>query len=48
MMVWLMFAHLFDPPKAAAVEHVMKQKRIGAEADRLAGAHAGPPDGEGR
>lgn len=45
MMVWLLFAHLFDPPKAAAIEHLEKQKRIGAEADRLAGTPGAPPDG---
>jgi hypothetical protein len=43
MMLWMMFAGLFDPPKAAAMEHIQKQARLGAEADRDAATPAAPP-----
>lgn len=45
MMLWMMLANLFDPPKAAAIEHIRKQGRLGAESDRLAGTPAAPPGG---
>jgi len=45
MMVWLFFANLFDPKKAAAIEHVETQKRIGSDQARTTRAAAAPPDG---
>jgi hypothetical protein len=34
MMVWLFFANLFDPSKAAAIEHIDTTRRIGNETRR--------------
>jgi len=42
MMVWLFFANLFDPAKAAAIEHIDTTRRIGNETQR-AKAGAPPP-----
>ena len=43
MMVWLFFANLFDPKKAASVEHIQRQRDLGAEARRTAAISAAPP-----
>jgi len=45
MMVWLFFANLFEPSKAASIEHVDRQKRVGSEASRTQRAAAAPPPG---
>ena len=43
MMVWLFFANLFEPRKAASIEHVDRQNRLGADAIRTQRAAAAPP-----
>lgn len=45
MMVWIFFANLFDPRKAAAVEHVQQQRRLGIEAGRTDRVGAAAPGG---
>ncbi len=43
MMVWLFFANLFEPRKAAAIEHIQRTRDLGAEAHRTAATPAAPP-----
>ena len=43
MMAWLFFANLFEPKKAAAVEHIQRTRDLGAEARRTAATPAAPP-----
>jgi hypothetical protein len=45
MTVWLFFANLFEPRKAAAIEHVDRQHQLGAEALRTHRAAAAPLGG---
>ncbi len=47
MMAWLFFANLFEPKKAAAMEHVDTQRRIGPDAGQARSAAAAPPAGGG-
>jgi hypothetical protein len=42
MMVWMFFAHLFDPKRAAAIEHIDTARRIGSDAQRVSATAAGP------
>jgi hypothetical protein len=42
MMAWMFFAHLFDPKKVAAMEHIDTQRRIGPEAHRIAATPSSP------
>ena len=44
MMVWLFFANLFEPSKAAAIEQIDAANRIGSESVR---AKTGARPGEG-
>ena len=43
MMIGMFFATLFDPKKAAVVEHVATQRRIGNEDARIAATASAPP-----
>ena len=43
MMVWMFFANLFDPKKVAAMEQIDTQRRIGAEAHRIAATPGASP-----
>lgn len=47
LMIGMFFATLFDPKKAAAVEHIDTQRRIGSESQRVAATASAPPTGEG-
>ena len=42
MMVWLFFAHLFDPNKVVAAEQIDTQKRIGSDHLRVSRTAAAP------
>ena len=42
MMVWMVFANLFEPKKVAAMEQIDTQRRIGTEAQRA--NPTAPPD----
>jgi hypothetical protein len=44
MAVWFFFADLFEPRKAAAIEHIDTAARIGSEAERRRATAAGQPD----
>jgi hypothetical protein len=45
MMGWLFFANLFDPKKAAAIEQIQADRRLGSPAERAAAfASARPND----
>lgn len=42
--LWMMLAHLFEPKKVVAMEHIDAQKRIGPGQARDAATPAGPSD----
>ncbi len=44
MMAWLFFANLFEPKKAAAIEHIQSARRLGNPADRAAATPTGRPN----
>ncbi|MEG3163760.1 hypothetical protein U1701_04045 [Sphingomonas sp. PB2P19] len=45
-MARMFFANLFEPKKAAAIEHIATQTRIGSEAARTTRAAAAPPSAQ--
>ena len=44
MAVWFFFANLFEPRKAAAIEHLDTANRIGSEAERRRATAAAQPE----